>query len=828
MPESLDDVAAGLRALRAAAGSPSYARLADRVVAGRRDRGLSEAESHVGRVTVYDCFRAGRRRVDADLVAEIVLALGNDAVTADRWRRHARAAQQRRDASMVGTASATPPDPDEPSIERRELAAVLDAVAAGARVVVIDGLAGTGKTQLARTAAARLVASGRAEGRLEIDLRGFHDELPPVDVEAALSAAVRAAGDGTAPAAEAARRQRYVALLREQPRVVVLDDAASEEQVTPLLVPARSTVHLVTSRRALRVEGAATITLGSFRPEESISLLGAIAGADRVGAEPAAASALVEAAGHLPLAVSLAANRVAARADWPLADLVTVADARLRGLRVDEAVAATLAATYDALGPDARRLLRLLSALPVEHVDDTAATAVAGTTPAEAEEALTQLWRLHLLQRPAPFRLRMHPTVRTFALDRSHDEDRPAEREDAQRRLAHHLLVLAWTDHAHRRAGSGRPPPAGLVLAELAAEEAERRINRETDTLVLLGGLADGPLAEVLPDLARAVASRLDQWGRYADAIALHERARLVALALGSPVAELRARLDLGRSLIRLGELAAAAEHLSAVHGGLEEAGLPTEAREALNGLAIVTAQLGRPAEASALFRRCVELAEQTGDLVGQAILLDNVAIVEHRLGHPEEALRHHQRAQEVADRAGARAPRAQSLVNSAVLQLTLADPSAALRSAQEGVRLAGELGLEPVRGYGLTTEGRALVTLGRPTEGLTRHDAALDIARRVGDPVLEATALCGLGTARLALGEHDAADAHLERADALARASGLRAEQVRALRGRADTAAARGDAPGAAAHRRAAEELVETAPASERAYVRAWLDGPA
>ncbi|MDQ6525592.1 tetratricopeptide repeat protein [Nocardioides sp. LHD-245] len=824
---TLDDVAAGLRELRAAAGSPSYARIAERVVEARRARGLPEQECHVGRVTVYDCFRDGRRRLDADLVAEIVAALGGDGASAGHWRRRSSAAQHRRDAGMVGTAIAPVPTPEEPSVDRPELAEVLAAVEAGARVVVVDGLAGSGKTQLARRAAQALVASGWVAGGLQVDLRGFHDDLPPVAAEAALTAAVRALGGGTAPAAQRARRQQYTALLRERPQVVVLDDAADEEQLRPLLVRAGPTVHLVTSRRALRPEGAAAVTLGSFSPDESLRLLGAIAGAERVAAEPEAAAALADATGHLPLAVSLVATRVAARDDWPLADLVAVADARRRGLRVDDAVAATLAATYGALSPAAQRLLRLLCAPPVEQLDDTAVAAVAGTPTEDTDAALAELWRHHLLQRAAPYRLRIHPLVRTFALDRSHDEDRPRERTDAQHRLAHHLLALAWADHVHLRAGSGRPPPPALELPDLDAEEARRRIDRESDTLLLLAGLADGPLTHVLPDLARAIASRLDLWGRYADAQVLHERAWAVARAAGRPDAVLRARLDLGSTLVRLGDLASGGEHLDAVHPRLEEAGLRVEAREALNALAIIAAQQGRPAEAAALFRRCAETAAETGDLVGQALSLDNVAIVEHRLGNLTEAVRHHQLAQEVAARAGADAPRALSLVNVATLQLTLGDPAAALAAAEEGVRLAEAVGHDPVRGYGLTAGGRALVSLGHPLDGLARHDTALEIARRSGDRVLEASALCGLAVGRLTLGEYAAARDGFTRAEEVAAAAGLLPEQVRARRGLADTAAAAGDPAAATTHLGGARALVEAAPEAEQAYLRAWLDGP-
>ncbi|MBM7515880.1 tetratricopeptide repeat protein [Nocardioides nitrophenolicus] len=824
---TLDDVAAGLRELRAAAGSPSYARVAERIVDARRDRGLPEAECHVGRVTVYDCFRAGRRRIDADLVAEIVRALGADGATAGHWRERSSAAQHRRDAGMVGTAVAPVPAPEEPAVDRAELAAVLAALDAGTRTVVVDGLAGSGKTHLARRVAQVLVSSGRVAGGILVDLRGFHDDLPPVMAEAALTAAVRALGAGAAPTAQRVRRQQYAGLLRERPQVVVLDDAADEEQVRPLLVGAGPTVHLVTSRRALRIEGATAVTLGSFRPEESVRLLGAIAGSERVAAEPEAATTLAAATGHLPLAVSLVATRVAARTTWPLSDFVTVADARRRGLRIDDAVAATLAATYAALSPAAQRLLRLLSAPPVEQLDDTAVAAVAGTSGPDAEPALAELWRHHLLQRAAPYRLRIHPLVRTFALDRSHDEDRPRERDDAQHRLAHHLLALAWADHVHLRAGSGRPPPPGLDLPDLDADEVRRRIDREADTLLLLAGLADGPLTLVLPDLAPALAARLDLWGRYADGRVLHERAWAVARAARRPDAVLRTRLDLGRTLVRLGELDAGGDHLGAVHPALEEAGLAVEAREALGGLAIVAAQQGRPAEAAALFRRCAALAAETGDPVGEALSLDNVAIVEHRLGNFGEALRHHQLAQQAAIRAGAVAPRALSLVNTATLQLTLGDPEAALAAADEGIRLAETVGHDPVRGYGLTAGGRALVALGRPADGIARHDLALEIARRSGDRLLEASALCGRAVGRLVRDEHAAAGDDFARAEEIAVAAGLLPEQVRARRGLADTAAAAGDDAAAADHLDTARALVEAAPEAERVYLRAWLEGP-
>ena len=84
--ESLDDVVSDLRQLRLAAGDVSYAEIANRIGLRREASGLSPAASRVARSSVFDTFRTGRSRVNADFVAEIALALGLDSDDAQRWR----------------------------------------------------------------------------------------------------------------------------------------------------------------------------------------------------------------------------------------------------------------------------------------------------------------------------------------------------------------------------------------------------------------------------------------------------------------------------------------------------------------------------------------------------------------------------------------------------------------------------------------------------------------------------------------------------------------------------------------------------------------------
>ncbi|RYB95347.1 hypothetical protein EUA93_13960 [Nocardioides oleivorans] len=96
MPEQgpYDDLVGRLQQLRADAGVPSYGDIASNVSRVRVERGLTPEQARVGRTTVYDAFRMGRQRIDADLVGDIARALGADDATAEVWAADARNARQ--------------------------------------------------------------------------------------------------------------------------------------------------------------------------------------------------------------------------------------------------------------------------------------------------------------------------------------------------------------------------------------------------------------------------------------------------------------------------------------------------------------------------------------------------------------------------------------------------------------------------------------------------------------------------------------------------------------------------------------------------------------
>jgi hypothetical protein len=103
--------------------------------------------------------------------------------------------------------------------------------------------------------------------------------------------------------------------------LVVLDNAATVAQVTPLLPATPGCVALVTSRRRLvDLDGARPRSVDLLDPQDAITLLERVAG-ERVRAEPDAAAEVAKRCGYLPWALRLAAARLAHRPHWRVRDL---------------------------------------------------------------------------------------------------------------------------------------------------------------------------------------------------------------------------------------------------------------------------------------------------------------------------------------------------------------------------------------------------------------------------------------------------------------------------------------------------------------------------
>jgi DNA-binding SARP family transcriptional activator len=344
----------------------------------------------------------------------------------------------------------------------RELSEVLgSASGAQGRVMAVSALAGiggVGKTTLAVHVAHRARAAF-PDGQLYVDLQGAGARA--AEPETVLGAFLRALGtaDSAVPDTLEERAALYRSVLDGRRVLVLLDNARDAAQVRPLLPGTDGCAALVTSRvRMVDLAGAHLIDLDVMSPDEALALFTRIVGEERVASERKAALDVVAACGFLPLAIRIAASRLAARRTWTVSVLAAkLADERRRLDELqagDLAVKATFELGYGQLEPAQARAFRLLGLADGPDISLAAAAAVLDLPVEDTEDLLESLVDTSLLESAAPGRYRFHDLVRLYARAcAERDEHPPGERGAALSRLLDFYLATATEVYAIERPG---------------------------------------------------------------------------------------------------------------------------------------------------------------------------------------------------------------------------------------------------------------------------------------------------------------------------------------------------------------------------------------
>jgi tetratricopeptide (TPR) repeat protein len=807
---TLDELIEGLRSLKVWAGDPSYEWIT-RQINGTWTAAGRPAGELTKRPTVADCFKPGRRRLNTDLIIAIAQALHPDVGYVNQWRQALRViGGETRAAAQVRVEGRLPPDLVGFTGRLAELGQLRqamrhDGVNGGAVAITIEGMAGVGKTQLAVHAGHILTRERRFDRVLFVNLRGFHPDpaQPPADPAAVLDGFLRLLGvpGQQVPHDLEARATLYRGLLGGIRALVVLDNAASTDQVRPLLPETPGCLTLVTSRRKLtHLHSATHLAVEVFTPDEARAFVAQAALGVPAGEDPKAAARIAHRCGYLPLALGLVAGHIGGTPGWTLTDHADRLDERHHDRRLDTGIELALDLSYQRLPVDRQRLLRLTALHPGHDFDAYAAAALAATDLATARHHLHHLCGDHLLQPASLGRYTFHDLIRAYAAGRAHDDDRPSDRHAVMTRLFDYYLTTAgaamdtlYPAEAHYRP---RIPLAGTPTPDLTGPDTSRGwLDTERPTLVAIAArtATDGWLThttQLSTTLFRYLAG-----GHYADAVTVHGYAHHAAQQSGDPTAQAQALTELGAAHLALGRYQEATDHL---HHGLtlyQQLDDKVGQARALIHLGTIEERLGRyrhaanhheqaqPLHQSASdhFEEALDLFRQADDRTGEADALDNLGYALIQLGRYGSAADHLQRALTLYRQTGDNDGEAWTLDSLGVLHNHLDQPAQATEYHQRALVMFREIGVRDGEAWALNGLGEAARADGCSADAVTYHTAAHTIAADIGETYQHARAHTGLGHAHHTLNRPAHARQHYQRALALYASLGSpHADQIR------------------------------------------------
>lgn len=656
------------------------------------------------------------------------------------------------------------------------------------RIHAINGMAGIGKTAFAVHVAHRL-AHHFPDGQIFLSLDAHTPERPPVAPAEALATLLLTRGfrPDQIPPDMQARSALWRDHLAGRRLLLILDDAASTEQVRALLPGTPSVLVLITSRRALTaLPDAMPLTLDTLSPHEAAALFARSAARGSVTAEPdnEAVTQIVDMCACLPLAVSLLAGRLRHKpASWTAGDLVAelaTAHDRLAGMRAeDQSISVAFELSHQTLPGELRLLFAQLGLHPGADIDVYATAALIDADPAAAAEQLDQLCEYHLLSEPARGRYRMHDLVRAYARKRCLQFD-TNHRKTALRRLLDFYQQTAQNADPHM----ARHTPLGAVqtahangvasppISDRAAAVRWMRTERVNLLACLRHAAASNDHGRVIT-LTAAVTNFLRQEGPWQQAVELQEAASAAAHSIGDNLAEANATRELGVLRRRMGEYQAAQKLHERAFGMYEQLGDELGQAHTLHHLSLVHRRTENYSVAAVLQERAYAIYMQVGDRLGQANALHDLGVVRRMAGDCAAAAALHERARELYEDLGDRHGRAHTLHHLGVVRRMMGDHIAAASLHTQAQKLYETLGDRQGQAHAFHHLGITRYLLQDYSAAVELHELALERYEVLGDRHGQAHALHYLGVLRRREGAHQAATELHRRAMALFRRVG-------------------------------------------------------
>ncbi len=722
-----------------------------------------------------------------------------------------------------------------------ELQELVDAAAGLSGVVgihAIGGMAGVGKTAFAVHAAHRL-ADRFPAGQIFLPLHGHTPGRQPVDPGDALASLLLTAG---VPAAQIppdleARMALWRDRLAGQQLLLVLDDAASSEQVRPLLPGAGGSLVLVTSRRHLSaLEDATAISLDTLPPDQAAALLVRLAGrAGRSPADPAVAE-ITRLGGYLPLAIGMVARQLHHHPAWTAAgraaELAAARD-RLELMATENlSVAAAFNLSYADLAGDQQRLFRRLGLHPGTDIDGYAAAALDGTDLAAARRGLEALYDQYLLTEPAPGRYRLHDLIREHARALAVRLDPDRDRDGVTTRLLDYYQYTAALADAlialQVRPGpapaDGAIPAAVPVLASQEQALAWARAERASLLACLDHATRTGQHARVTA-LTAGLAGLLRHDGPWADAITRHTAAVQAARHLGDRLGQAGALHDLGAVRGLTGDYPAAAQAQAQALGIYLDLGDRLGQANALNDLGFVRLMTGDYPAAAQAQEQALGIYRDLGDRLGQANALNDLGQARWATGDFSAAAQAEEQALGIYLDLGDRDGQANALHYLGAVRRMTGDYPAAAQAQEQALGIFRDLGDRLGQANALLQLGVVRQMTGDYPGAAQVLGQALGIYRDLGERLGQANTLNHLGAVRRLTGDYQVAAQALEQALSIHRDLGNRGGEAEVLNERGTLHRLSGDlAQAEGCHQQALELARAIASPSDEAHALAGL----
>jgi tetratricopeptide (TPR) repeat protein/transcriptional regulator with XRE-family HTH domain len=576
--------------------------------------------------------------------------------------------------------------------------AELTALDRAGEIRVVVGSGGIGKTWLALHWA-HTHADRFPDGQLFVDLQGFSPDHEPLDASTAVRGFLDAFGvdDSRLPTTLDGQITLYRSLVAGRRMLVVLDNAATADQVVPLLPGTPTCTVLATSRRTLTAlvlrHGAYHLPLGTLDENDASALLTLRLGEPRVAAEPDAVAQLIALCGRYPLALAIVAGRAQTRPRIPLAEFAAeLRESGLTALDDDDpaaSVPSVLSWSMRTLSTEQRTVFALLGIAPGPDIGVPAATTLTGLPLARLRKVLRELEESSLIDRQPADRYSMHDLVRELAIEQADCCLSADDRVAALRRLAEFYLHTAFGGD-RQLAPKRHPitlPPSDVVPVALKNDNAVMAwfAAEHPCLLAVQRSAVTAGWDDVVWQLAWSVNRFHYRRSYLVDDLAVTELGLAAAERLGDTSARIETRRLVALALVRDGQPTAALDHLQQALTLAEGRGRPEELAnvhqmftyvmgragqdrqayrhavkalriyqdlhaleweaDALNSVGWYAAKLGDFDQAWEYCQQALTLQRRLHDQDSEAVVLDSLGYIDHHLGRHADAIEHYRQS---------------------------------------------------------------------------------------------------------------------------------------------------------------------------------------